>query len=111
MYDLKKIELILFKREEDVTRSELIERIAAKMPNLKIKDVENIVEVVLNRLTAALVNGDRVELRGFGAFSIRKRNPRTAINPKNKNRIAVPTKNIIHFKTGKELHDRLNPNS
>jgi integration host factor subunit beta len=91
-----------------VTRSELIEKIAAKMPNLTVKDIDNVVNVIFSRLTKALAEGDRVELRGFGAFSIRKRNPRVAINPKTKVRVEVPTRNIIHFKTGKELHDRLN---
>ena len=91
-----------------MTRSELIERIAAKMPNLTLKDIENIVNVVFNKLTSALADGDRVEIRGFGAFSVRTRNPRVAINPKNKTRVNVPAKNIVHFKTGKELRDRLN---
>ena len=83
-----------------MTRSELVERIAAKMPNLTLKDIK--------KLTSALADGDRVEIRGFGAFSVRTRNPRVAINPKNKTRVSVPSKNIVHFKTGKELHDRLN---
>lgn len=91
-----------------MTKSELVERIAAKMPNLTLKDIENIVNVVFNKLTSALADGDRVEIRGFGAFSVRTRNPRVAINPKNKTRVNVPAKNIVHFKTGKELHDRLN---
>ncbi len=91
-----------------MTRSELIEKIAAKMPNLTLKDIESIVSVVFEKLTSALANGDRVEIRGFGAFSIRTRNPRIAINPKNKTRVEVPSKNIVHFKTGKELHSRLN---
>ena len=92
-----------------MTRSELIEKIAAKMPNLTIKDVESIVSVVFEKLTAALANGDRVEIRGFGAFSVRTRKPRVAINPKNKTKVEVPSKNIVHFKTGKELHTRINP--
>ena len=91
-----------------MTRSELVERIAAKMPNLTLKDIENIVNVVFKKLTSALADGDRVEIRGFGAFSVRTRNPLVAINPKNKTRVNVPSKNIVHFKTGKELHDRLN---
>ncbi|MBQ7633754.1 MAG: integration host factor subunit beta [Alphaproteobacteria bacterium] len=91
-----------------MTRSELIEKIAAKMPNLTLKDIESIVSVVFEKLTNALANGDRVEIRGFGAFSIRTRNPRIAINPKNKTMVEVPSKNIVHFKTGKELHSRLN---
>ncbi len=91
-----------------MTRSELVERIAAKMPNLTLKDIENIVNVVFKKFTSALAEGNRVEIRGFGAFSVRARNPRVAINPKNKARVDVPSKNIVHFKTGKELHDRLN---
>ena len=94
--------------EAKLTRSELIEKIAAKMPNLTIKDIDNIVSVVFEKLTKALADGDRVEIRGFGAFSVRSRKPRIAINPKNKNRVEVPSKNIVHFKTGKELHTRLN---
>ena len=72
------------------------------------KDIENIVNVVFKKFTSALAEGNRVEIRGFGAFSVRARNPRVAINPKNKARVDVPSKNIVHFKTGKELHDRLN---
>ena len=79
------------------------------MPNLTIKDVESIVSVVFEKLTSALASGDRVEIRGFGAFSVRTRKPRIAINPKNKTKVEVPSKNIVHFKTGKELHTRLNP--
>jgi len=91
-----------------VTRSELIEKIAAKMPNLTIRDVENIVSVVFDKLTKALAAGDRIEIRGFGAFSVRSRKPRIAINPKNKTKVEVPSKNIVHFKTGKELHNLIN---
>ena len=91
-----------------MTRSELVERIAAKMPNLTIKDIDRIVNVIVTRLTRALADGDRIEIRGFGAFSVRSRKPRVAINPKNKKRVEVPEKKIIHFKTGKELHQKLN---
>lgn len=91
-----------------MTRSELIERIAAKMPNLTIRDIDNIVCVIFDKLTTSLADGNRVEIRGFGAFSVRDRDPRIAINPKNKTRVNVPAKKIVHFKTGKELHDRLN---
>ncbi len=94
-----------------MTRSELIEKIAAQMPTLTVKDIEGIVNVVFEKLTNALAAGDRIEIRGFGAFSVRTRKPRVAINPKNKAKVEVPSKNIIHFKTGKELHDRLNPAS
>ncbi|MBR1825571.1 MAG: integration host factor subunit beta [Alphaproteobacteria bacterium] len=91
-----------------MTRSELVERIAAKMPNLTLKEIDHIVDVVFDKLTSALAAGDRVEIRGFGAFSVRQRKPRIAINPKNKKQVEVPSKNIVHFKTGKELHIRLN---
>lgn len=91
-----------------MTRSELVERIAAKMPNLTNKEIDNIVSVVFAKMVEALVAGDRIEIRGFGAFSVRSRNPRSAINPKNKSKVDVPAKNILHFKTGKELHNRLN---
>lgn len=93
-----------------MTRSELIEKIAAKMPNLTIRDIERIVGVIFDKMTESLVNGDRIELRGFGAFSLHKRNPHVAMNPKSKQKVSVPAKNIIHFKTGKELHDMLNKN-
>ena len=91
-----------------MTRSELVERIAAKMPNLTIKDIDKIVNVVFARFTQALAEGDRIEIRGFGAFSVRSRKPRVAVNPKNKKRVDVPEKKIVHFKTGKELHQMLN---
>lgn len=94
-----------------MTKSELIEKIAAKMPNLTVKDIEKIVNVIFGSLTKALVDGDRVELRGFGAFTVRSRKPRVAVNPKNKKRIEIPEKRIVHFKTGKELHTRLNASS
>ena len=91
-----------------MTKSELIERIAKQMPNLTTKEVEIIVEVIFTKLTTALAAGDRIELRGFGAFSIRARKPRTAVNPKNKKRIDIPARKSVHFKTGRELHKRLN---
>ncbi len=91
-----------------MTRSELVERIAAKMPNLTLKVIDDIVDTIFGKLTEALSNGDRVEIRGFGAFSVRTRNPRIAINPKNKKQVEVPSKKMVHFKTGKELHARLN---
>ncbi len=91
-----------------MTRSELIEKIASKMPNLTIRDIDNIVSVIFDKMIESLASGDRIELRGFGAFSLHKREPRIAINPKNKSKVSVPAKNIVHFKTGKELHDMLN---
>lgn len=95
-----------------MTRSELVEKIAAQMSNmtfnLTLKEIDAIVSVFFDKITQTLSAGDRVEIRGFGAFSVRQRKPRVAINPKNKNKVEVPSKNIVHFKTGKELHVRLN---
>ena len=91
-----------------MTRSELVEKIAAKMPNLTIRDIDRIVSVIFDKMSESLAKGYRIELRGFGAFSLHKRNPRIAMNPKNKQKVSVPARNIIHFKTGKELHDMMN---
>ena len=88
-----------------MTRSELIEKIAAKMPNLTVKDIDNVVSVIFNRLTKALADGDRVELRGFGAFSVRKRNPRVAINPKTKEKIQIAASKAPAFKAAKAFKD------
>ena len=92
-----------------MTRSELIERIANKNPHLMLKDVERIVAVVFDKIISSLAAGERVELRGFGAFSIRKRTPRVAKNPRTGEQVQVEERNIPHFKTGKQLHELLNP--
>lgn len=91
-----------------MTKSELIEKIAEKNPNLLLKDVEKIVQVILDKIIDTLADGDRIEFRGFGAFSIRKRAPRVAKNPRTGEKVSVDERNIIHFKTGKELHELLN---
>lgn len=91
-----------------MTRSELIEKIASKNPHLVLKDVERIVEVIFNKITTALAKGERVEFRGFGAFSVRKRSPRTAKNPRTGEQVKVEERNIPHFKVGKQLHELLN---
>lgn len=91
-----------------MTKSELIEKIALKNPHLLVKDVEKIVDVVLNKIISSLSKGDRVEFRGFGAFSVRKRAPRVAKNPRTGEKVSVSERNIPHFKTGKQLHELLN---
>jgi integration host factor subunit beta len=91
-----------------MTRSELIEKIAAKNPHLMLKDVENIVAVVFDTIVAALAKGDRVEFRGFGAFSVRTRTPRVAKNPRTGAQVDVEERRIPHFKTGKQLFESLN---
>ncbi len=91
-----------------MTRSELIEKIAAKNPHLMVKDIDRIIDVVLNKIINSLAKGERVEFRGFGAFSVRKRSPRVAKNPRTGEQVNVEERNIPHFKTGKQLHELLN---
>ena len=92
-----------------MTKSELITKIAQKNPNLTLKEVEKIVSIVFSEIVSALSVGNRVEFRGFGAFSVRSRAPRTAKNPKTGKQVSIGERRIVHFKTGKELHHLLNP--
>lgn len=89
-------------------KSELIQRIAGRNGNLYQRDVELIVGTILDEITAALARGDRVELRGFGAFSVKKRDARTGRNPRTGAKVAVQEKSVPFFKTGKEMRERLN---
>ena len=89
-------------------KSELVQRLTSRNPHLYQRDVEHVVEAVLGEITAALARGDRVELRGFGAFSVRKRAARRGRNPRTGDEVAVTGKFAPFFKTGKELRDRLN---
>jgi integration host factor subunit beta len=91
-----------------MTKSELIARIGQLNPHLYHRDVERIVGTIFGEISAALARGDRVELRGFGAFSIKKREARQGRNPRTGDTVAVARKVIPFFKTGKELRDRLN---
>jgi len=89
-------------------RSELIQKIADDNPHLFQTDVERIVATVFEEITDALANGDRVELRGFGAFSVKKRDARMGRNPRTGEAVPVDAKAVPFFKTGKLLRDRLN---
>jgi integration host factor subunit beta len=89
-------------------KSELIARLAAENPHLTQKDVERVVSVILDRMTDALVEGGRVELRGFGAFSVRARPARAGRNPRTGDPVEVQAKAVPFFKSGKELRERLN---
>jgi len=89
-------------------KSELVQMIADKNPHLYHRDVENIVNAILDEITDALAGGNRVELRGFGAFSVKNRPARVARNPKTGDKVSVDEKWVPFFKTGKELRDRLN---
>ena len=89
-------------------KSELIDTLAAENPHLTQKDVEKIVGVILDRMTEALAEDGRVELRGFGAFSVRSRPARQGRNPRTGETVSVPSKSVPFFKSGKELRERLN---
>lgn len=89
-------------------KSELIQKLAFDHPHLFHKDVERIVNVVFDEIIAAMARGDRVELRGFGAFSVKHRAPRTARNPRTGKPVSVKEKFVPFFKTGKDLRERLN---
>lgn len=91
-----------------MTKSELILRLTKRYPHLYQRDVETLVNTVLDGISDALVAGDRVELRGFGAFSIRKREARKARNPKNGAEVFIGERYAIYFRTGKELRERIN---
>ena len=91
-----------------VTRSELIARLAAKNPALYHRDIEKLVATVLDEIGSALERGDRVELRGFGAFSVRHRKARTGRNPRTGASVDVSEKKVPFFKMGKGMRERLN---
>ncbi|EDQ03610.1 Integration host factor subunit beta [Sulfitobacter indolifex] len=92
-------------------RSELIQKIADDNPHLYQRDVERIVNTVFDEITGAMSRGDRVELRGFGAFSVKKRDARVGRNPRTGETVNVDEKHVPFFKTGKLLRDRLNGKS
>lgn len=91
-----------------MTKSELIQRLADANPHLYQRDVERIVTTIFDEITAALANGDRVELRGFGAFSVKRRASRIGRNPRTGEAVNVAAKHIPYFKTGKQLREKLN---
>jgi integration host factor subunit beta len=89
-------------------KSQLIDKLAAEHSHLRHEDVEKVVNVVLEEIGEALKRGDRVELRGFGAFSLRKREARKGRNPRTGEPVKVPAKAVPFFKAGKELRARVN---
>lgn len=89
-------------------RSELIQKIADDNPHLYQRDVERIVSTIFEEIIDAMARGDRVELRGFGAFSVKHRPGRTGRNPRTGEPVEVEEKHVPFFKTGKMLRDRLN---
>jgi integration host factor subunit beta len=95
-------------RGPNVIESELVQKIADRNPHLYQRDVENIINAILDEITKALDRGDRVELRGFGAFSIKQRQARLGRNPRTGEHVEVEEKVVPFFKTGKELREQLN---
>jgi len=91
-----------------MTKSELILKLAERNPHLYQRDVERIVSTVFDEITGALARGDRVELRGFGAFSVKRRQSRVGRNPRTGEAVQVAEKAVPFFKTGKELREKLN---
>jgi len=87
-----------------MTKAELVEKVADKI-QLTQKQTETVVNILLNSISVALSEGDKVELRGFGSFRIRNRNPREGRNPKTGDTVQIPAKRVPFFKAGKELRD------
>lgn len=91
-----------------MTKSELIERIAGNQQLLAYKDVELAVKTLLEHMSEALCSGERIEIRGFGSFSLHHRPPRIGRNPKTGDPVALPAKYVPHFKPGKQMRERVN---
>ena len=90
-----------------MTKSDLIARLAERFPQLVAKDADFAVKMILDAMSDALVKGDRIEIRGFGSFSLNYRPPRVGRNPKSGEKVDVPEKWVPHFKAGKELRERV----
>lgn len=91
-----------------MTKSELVERMAAKQDQLSVRDIELAVKTILEQMAQTLSEGKRIEVRGFGSFSLNYRAPRTGRNPKTGEAVQLEGKYVPHFKPGKELRDRVN---
>ena len=90
-----------------MTKSDLIARLAERFPQLVAKDADFAVKMILDAMSDALAKGDRIEIRGFGSFSLNDRPPRVGRNPKSGDKVSVPEKWVPHFKAGKELRERV----
>ncbi len=91
-----------------MTKSELIASLSTKQPQLEYRDVELAVKELIEHMSAALSAGERIEVRGFGSFSLHYRPPRVGRNPKTGDTVRVPDKHVPHFKPGKDLKERVN---
>ena len=90
-----------------MNKSELIEALAKKQPHLQLKDVELAVKCIIEGMNVSLSSGERIEIRGFGSFSLHKRPQRIGRNPKTGEPVALPEKHVPHFNPGKEMRDRV----
>ncbi len=90
-----------------MTKSELIAILASRYPQLSARDTDYAVKTMLDAMTQALTHGQRIEIRGFGSFSLSERSPRIGRNPKSGEKVMVPAKQVPHFKPGKELRERV----
>ncbi|HHF3489345.1 integration host factor subunit beta [Haemophilus influenzae] len=90
-----------------MTKSELMEKLSVKQPTLPAKEIENMVKDILEFISQSLENGDRVEVRGFGSFSLHHRQPRLGRNPKTGDSVNLSAKSVPYFKAGKELKARV----
>ncbi len=93
-----------------MTKSELVEKLAARFPQLLLRDADISVKTILDAMSDALADGHRIEIRGFGSFGLNRRPPRVGRNPKSGERVLVPEKRVPHFKAGKELRERVDRN-
>lgn len=91
-----------------MTKSELIERVASKQSQLSVRDVELAVKTILEQMSQTLATGERIEIRGFGSFSLHYREPRLGRNPKTGETVELAGKYVPHFKPGKEMRERVN---
>lgn len=90
-----------------MTKSELVEQLAARFPQLLLRDADIAVKTILDAMSEALAQGHRIEIRGFGSFGLNQRPPRVGRNPKSGEKVMVPEKRVPHFKAGKELRERV----
>ena len=90
-----------------MTKSELVEKLAALFPQLLLRDADIAVKTILDAMSDALADGHRIEIRGFGSFGLNRRPPRVGRNPKSGEKVLVPEKRVPHFKAGKELRERV----
>jgi integration host factor subunit beta len=95
-------------KRETMTKSELIERLCAEQPHLSAKEIEDAVKDILEHMSKTLEAGERIEIRGFGSFSLHYRDPRVGRNPKTGEKVELDGKYVPHFKPGKELRERVN---